>query len=238
MYALFERVLLLSACYFTLATELRLIGINKSKENSTDKTDCPQYRESESYHLFAILILTLTITSPCQFLHHLLQTYQDHYDTDLRSIDIPFNKAYTDIITSTSHKKHRDTSIQYSDQDEGFLSRLSKGSGTLIRFTKSSKLSEKDKKVSWLEPNKNEKKSKKKSKQKSKRKQSTSKPKKQGSSLSKSPYSKSPKPKDSYLIKSPKSPKSKESIHLKSPLNSLKHISNPIRQKLTNKRSH
>jgi hypothetical protein len=41
MYALFERVLLLSACYFTLATELRLIGINKSKENSTDKTDCP-----------------------------------------------------------------------------------------------------------------------------------------------------------------------------------------------------
>lgn len=200
--------------------------MNKSEENTNNY---PEYKESESYHLLAILILTLAISVPCQFLNHLLQTYEDHYGNSLTRMDVPFKKIFTEIIIRSEHKKFRDTSIQYSDQEEGLLSHLSKGSGTLNRFTK---YSDKDKKMSWLDPKKTEKKSQKKSKEKSKRKQSTSKPKKQSSSLSKSPYSKTPKQKDSYLIKSPRSPKSKESIHLKSPLNSLKHISNPIRQKL------
>lgn len=97
--------------------------------------------------------------------------------------------------------KSKELSIICSDQDEGLYSHLSKGSGTMVRFTKSSKESDQNKKFSLLEPNTVEKKSKSKSKKRSKRKQSTSKPKIQSSSLIKEQYSKSPKSKESMLAK-------------------------------------
>jgi hypothetical protein len=102
----------------------------------------------------------------------------------------------------------------------------------MARFTKSSKHSDLHIKFSMLDGKKKEKKSQSKSKKKRTRKESVSKPKKQSSSLSKSPYSKSPRPKESILVKSPRSPKTKETISYKSPTNSLKHISNPIRMQL------
>ena len=114
--------------------------------------------------------------------------------------------------------------------EDGLGSHLSKGSGRMIRFTKSSKYSEKDNKFSLLEVK--EKQSKKKKEHKRKLKSTQSKPKKQSSSLSKSPHCKSPRNKDSYLMKSPKSQKSKETLTSKSPINSLKHISNPLRTNL------
>jgi hypothetical protein len=126
--------------------------------------------------------------------------------------------------------KNKELSIICSDQDEGLYSHLSKGSGgTMVRFTKNSKESDQHKKFSLLDPHQKDKKSKSKSKKKSKRKQSSSRPKIQSSSLLKEQYSKSPRPKDSLLLKSPRS---KDTIPLKSPLTSLKQISNPIRQKL------
>lgn len=100
--------------------------------------------------MFAIIILTLTISVPSQFLTHLLKTYQDHYGNDLGSLDVSYKKIYTDIIMFSGAKKIGETSIIYSDQEEGLQSHLSKGSATLIRFTKSSKFSDKNKKLSWL----------------------------------------------------------------------------------------
>ena len=77
----------------------------------------------------------------------------------------------------------------------------------MVRFTKSSKESDQHKKFSLLDPHKKEKKSKSKGKSKknSKRKQSSSKTKIQSSSLIKEQYSKSPRYKESLLVKSPKS---------------------------------
>jgi hypothetical protein len=59
------------------------------------------------YHLFAILILVLTIPAQSQFLNQLLTTYESHYGTDLLSMDVPFKKIFNDVISYVEPKKNR-----------------------------------------------------------------------------------------------------------------------------------
>ena len=99
---------------------------------------------------------------------------------------------------------------------------ISKGSGTLARFTKQSKQSEKEYKFSLIVPKKSKSKSKKKKIKNTIRVQ-RSKGKKTVSSLSKSPSPKSP---------IAKSQKSKECIGLKTTIPSIKQIFGPEKSKL------
>ena len=77
-----EIIFYLSTAYFTIATELRLIALEKGKENESHR-DQPEFKESEMYHLLSVLILAITITSYSPFLGHLLVSYNTHYQEDL-----------------------------------------------------------------------------------------------------------------------------------------------------------
>lgn len=41
---MYERIFGLATCYFTIATELRLISIKKSKDRNIDKSEQPEYK--------------------------------------------------------------------------------------------------------------------------------------------------------------------------------------------------
>lgn len=43
---MYERIFGLATCYLTIATELRLISIKKSRERNIDKSEQPEYKES------------------------------------------------------------------------------------------------------------------------------------------------------------------------------------------------
>ena len=66
--------------------------------------------------------------------------------------DMPYKKIFEEIIFLREEKNYRETSIVCSDQDEGLISHLSKGSGTIIRKTKGSKESERENKFSLIDP--------------------------------------------------------------------------------------
>ena len=117
LFGLAERIFVLLVCYFTMATELRLIALDMAKKRDNQEVlDAPEYKESEVYHLFSILILVLTINVQSQFLGQLLTTFTKHYDVDLSSNEIAFKKIFTEIIVEPT-AKNKELSIICSDQD-------------------------------------------------------------------------------------------------------------------------
>lgn len=72
-------------------------------------------------------------------MNHLLVSFQNHYNKNLTANDVAYKKIFEDIIFLKEEKNFRETSIICSDLDEGLISHLSKGSGTIIRKTKGSK---------------------------------------------------------------------------------------------------
>jgi hypothetical protein len=66
----------------------------KGKDNE-DVVKVPEYKESEIYHLFSILVLVLSINVQSQFLGQLLTTFTKHYGVDLSSYEVSFRKVFT-----------------------------------------------------------------------------------------------------------------------------------------------
>lgn len=69
-------MLLLALGYFTISTELRLIG-GKKKESGVE------LRESEIYHLLSIIIAAACIPFDILYMKHVLSSYFNHYGQDL-----------------------------------------------------------------------------------------------------------------------------------------------------------
>lgn len=76
-----ERVVVMSMSYFTMATELRLLAMRLGgKEQARGLSE---FRESQCYHLIAIVLLLFYLPFDLLYLSHILTSFQNHYDIDL-----------------------------------------------------------------------------------------------------------------------------------------------------------
>ena len=85
----------LSICYFTIATEIRFIEIDKYKQQNRAEKDkdskqqtviMPQtenYKISEIYHLKAIEIICKHVFAKSPYINHLITSYHKHYNNNL-----------------------------------------------------------------------------------------------------------------------------------------------------------
>lgn len=85
---LLEKVIYMSISYFTIATELRFVEIDKAKlAGRNDKDiDTNEFKMSELYHLKAIEIACKNITCSSPYINHLITSYHKHYNQNLDTI--------------------------------------------------------------------------------------------------------------------------------------------------------
>ncbi|CAD8190390.1 unnamed protein product [Paramecium octaurelia] len=96
-----EKVIYFSISYFTIATELRFVELDKAKQMGLkeDKIDTEEFKLSELYHLKSIEIACRHITTQSPYISHLITSYHKHYNINL---DIIKEES---IISSTSEKQ-------------------------------------------------------------------------------------------------------------------------------------
>ncbi|CAD8105326.1 unnamed protein product [Paramecium sonneborni] len=82
---LLEKVIYLSISYFTIATELRFVELEKAKQHGIkdDKIDTEEFKLSELYHLKSIEIACRNITYQSPYISHLITSYHKHYNINL-----------------------------------------------------------------------------------------------------------------------------------------------------------
>ncbi|CAD8169311.1 unnamed protein product [Paramecium octaurelia] len=95
-----EKVIYFSISYFTIATELRFMELEKAKQIGVkeDKIDTEEFKLSEMYHLKAIEIACRHITTQSPYISHLITSYHKHYNINLDVI------KEESILSSTSDK--------------------------------------------------------------------------------------------------------------------------------------
>ncbi|CAD8184074.1 unnamed protein product [Paramecium pentaurelia] len=96
-----EKVIYFSISYFTIATELRFIELEKAKQMGLkeDKIDTEEFKLSDMYHLKAIEIACRHITTQSPYISHLITSYHKHYNINLDVI------KEESILSSTSEKQ-------------------------------------------------------------------------------------------------------------------------------------
>ncbi|CAK94204.1 unnamed protein product (macronuclear) [Paramecium tetraurelia] len=82
---LLEKVIYLSISYFTIATELRFVELEKAKQHGLkdDKIDTEEFKLSELYHLKSIEIACRHIAFQSPYISHLITSYHKHYNINL-----------------------------------------------------------------------------------------------------------------------------------------------------------
>lgn len=71
--------------YFTIATELRLIGSEKMKGSKVDKSGIKEHKESEIYHLITLIITSVYVPFDMLLMRHIVTSFNNHYNNDLTS---------------------------------------------------------------------------------------------------------------------------------------------------------
>lgn len=74
---------MLSACFFSRATELRLKAVELFRKNLEERKYCREYRLSVSYHLLAVIVAALFVPYDLKYLAEILTSYEKHYSTSL-----------------------------------------------------------------------------------------------------------------------------------------------------------
>ena len=79
---LLEKVIYLSISYFTIATEIRFIEIEKAKQQGISDKDIKtdEFKLSEIYHLKAIEIACKHVMCSSPYINHLITSYHKHYN--------------------------------------------------------------------------------------------------------------------------------------------------------------
>ncbi|KRW98821.1 hypothetical protein PPERSA_10592 [Pseudocohnilembus persalinus] len=80
-----EKVIYLSICYFTIATEIRFLEIDKI-QGPTQLQQQEGFKRSEIYHLKSIEIVCKYIVSKSPYINHLITSYHKHYNQSLETI--------------------------------------------------------------------------------------------------------------------------------------------------------
>ncbi|EGR31517.1 hypothetical protein IMG5_107360 [Ichthyophthirius multifiliis] len=124
---LIEKMLFLSICYFTIATEIRFIELDKYKNQNNDnnntlekqqiKINSEQYRQSETYHLKSIEIVCLAITCQSPYINHLINSYHKHYNSQLEIIEEEDNSNISYQSTQKKENSYKYNNYFKSTQD-------------------------------------------------------------------------------------------------------------------------
>ena len=73
----------ISICFFTLATESRLLA-NSKFDSEEVKRNSIELKKSELFHLRAIYIAAKYIPADNKYLSHIVKSFHNHYDLDLQ----------------------------------------------------------------------------------------------------------------------------------------------------------
>jgi hypothetical protein len=88
--AVIRKVLLFAISYFTVATEIRLIEVDKYPNNEEEKRKSEEFQKSELYHLTSIKIFATFVPYESMFIKHVLHSYSNHYKPDLSVDNVSF----------------------------------------------------------------------------------------------------------------------------------------------------
>ena len=77
------KALYLGVSYFTVGTELRFISSQNCEEGSEEYKNSTEFKTSEVYHLYAILIILTYVPLDTIFLNHLITSFNNHYMIDI-----------------------------------------------------------------------------------------------------------------------------------------------------------
>ncbi|CAK85603.1 unnamed protein product (macronuclear) [Paramecium tetraurelia] len=99
---LLEKIIYLSISYFTIATELRFIELEKAKQQGIKEINTEEFKLSELYHLKAIEIACKHIACSSQYINHLITTYHKHYNSNLDTIQ---EESITSMISDFNYKE-------------------------------------------------------------------------------------------------------------------------------------
>jgi hypothetical protein len=78
-----NKIILLSTCFFSKATELRLKSVELFRKNLEERKFCREYKLSINYHLLAVIVAALFIPYNLKYLTEILTSYEKHYSTSL-----------------------------------------------------------------------------------------------------------------------------------------------------------
>jgi hypothetical protein len=78
-----NKIILLSTCFFSRATELRLKSVEIYKKNLEERKFSREYRLSINYHLLAVVMVALFVPYNVKYLTEILLSYEKHYGTSL-----------------------------------------------------------------------------------------------------------------------------------------------------------
>jgi hypothetical protein len=81
-----QRVVNISISFFTMATELRLLAV-KFAGSKEDARDLSEYRESQCYHLIAIILVLYYLPFEILYLKHILTSFKTHYEIDIEEME-------------------------------------------------------------------------------------------------------------------------------------------------------
>ncbi|KAM3136860.1 hypothetical protein pb186bvf_011119 [Paramecium bursaria] len=105
---LLEKIIYLSISYFTIATELRFVELDKAKQMGVSDSDIQteEFKLSEFYHLKAIEIACKNISCSSPYINHLITSYHKHYNQNLESIQ------EESICSMTSEINYKEQKLQ------------------------------------------------------------------------------------------------------------------------------
>lgn len=78
-----NKIILLSTCLFSKATELRLKSVEMFRKNLEERKFCREYKLSINYHLLAVIVAALFVPYNVKYLNEILLSYEKHYSTSL-----------------------------------------------------------------------------------------------------------------------------------------------------------
>ncbi|CAD8088982.1 unnamed protein product [Paramecium sonneborni] len=99
---LLEKIIQLSISYFTIATELRFIELEKAKQQGIKEINTEEFKLSELYHLKSVEIACKHITCSSQYINHLITTYHKHYNSNLDTIQ---EESITSMVSEINYKE-------------------------------------------------------------------------------------------------------------------------------------
>ena len=77
--SIIKKILLFAISYFTVATEIRLIEVDKYPNNEEEKRKSEEFQRSELFHLTSIKIFCTYVPYESMFVRHVLHSYNNHY---------------------------------------------------------------------------------------------------------------------------------------------------------------
>lgn len=111
--SIIKKVLLFAISYFTVATEIRLIEVDKYPNNEEEKRKSEEFQRSELFHLTSIKIFCTYVPYESVFIKHVLHSYSNHYKPELNVEEVSMiADDQFDDMSNTVNQSSRQVEVQ------------------------------------------------------------------------------------------------------------------------------